>query len=303
LSSILTPSGGDMRAIVTNNLAKQYDQGVLALSSLSLEVDEGIVFGFLGPNGAGKTTTVRLLNGTLTPTSGTFSLFSKEQDPQAIRLVSATLSEGAKMYETLTAVENLRFFGRLYGLEEQNIADRSSMLLKKLGLEGREHEKVGTYSTGMKKRVQLARTLLHRPKLLFLDEPTSGLDPQAAGEVSQLIRNVAREEGTTVFLCTHNLPVAEKVCDQVAFLDRGKLVAFGSRDDLASRLGKGKVLEMLLLNPDSGEEKRECKPILDHSEINLHIREAINRNMIVLESKIQRPDLEELYFSYIGEKK
>jgi ABC-2 type transport system ATP-binding protein len=291
-----------MKAITTSHLAKQYDQGTMALADLSLEVEEGTVFGFLGPNGAGKTTTVRILNGTLTPTSGSFTLFSRETDPQGIRLLSGTLSETARMYENLSALDNLRFFGSLYDLEAREIDRRGRILLEKLGLGGREEDKVGTYSTGMKKRVQLARTLLHQPKLLFLDEPTSGLDPEAAGEVSELIRTVAREEGTTVFLCTHNLPMAEKVCDQVGFLDKGHLVAFGTREELTARLGKGKVLEITVRSPEGKGDEILCHSVNEESEINRHIRAAMDRGGIILESKLQRPGMEELYFSYVGGK-
>lgn len=291
-----------MKAIITSHLAKQYGQGSPALADLSLEVEEGTVFGFLGPNGAGKTTTVRILNGTLTPTSGSFTLFSRQTDPQDIRLLSGTLSETARMYENLSALDNLRFFGSLYDLDTRETEERSRLLLEKLGLRGREDDKVGTYSTGMKKRVQLARTLLHRPKLLFLDEPTSGLDPEAAGEVSELIKTVAREEGTTVFLCTHNLSMAEKVCDHVGFLDRGHLVAFGTREELTARLGKGKVLEITLRFPDGKEDETLYHTVNEESEINRHIKTAMDRGGIILESRLQRPGLEELYFSYVGVK-
>jgi ABC-2 type transport system ATP-binding protein len=291
-----------MKAIITSHLAKQYGQGSPALADLSLEVEEGTVFGFLGPNGAGKTTTVRILNGTLTPTSGTFTLFSRQTDPQDIRLLSGTLSETARMYENLSALDNLRFFGSLYDLDARETEERSRLLLEKLGLRGREDDKVGTYSTGMKKRVQLARTLLHKPKLLFLDEPTSGLDPEAAGEVSELIKTVAREEGTTVFLCTHNLSMAEKVCDHVGFLDRGHLVAFGTREELTARLGKGKVLEITLRFPDGKDDETLYHRVNEESEINRHIKTAMDRGGIILESRLQRPGLEELYFSYVGVK-
>jgi ABC-2 type transport system ATP-binding protein len=206
------------------------------------------------------------------------------------------------MYENLSALDNLRFFGSLYDLDARETEERSRLLLEKLGLRGREDDKVGNYATGMKKRVQLARTLLHKPKLLFLDEPTSGLDPEAAGEVSELIKTVAREEGTTVFLCTHNLSMAEKVCDHVGFLDRGHLVAFGTREELTARLGKGKVLEITLRFPDGKDDETLYHRVNEESEINRHIKTAMDRGGIILESRLQRPGLEELYFSYVGVK-
>ncbi|MFW6363154.1 MAG: ABC transporter ATP-binding protein [Spirochaeta sp.] len=292
-----------MTAISCNNLSKQYPGGVLALSELTLEVEEGTVFGFLGPNGAGKSTTVRTLNGTLSATAGEFSFFGRQADGAEIRMISATLSETARMYEQLSAMENLAFFGTLYGMSVSDIRDRSRYLIERLGLEGRESDKLGTYSTGMKKRIQLARTLLHRPRILFLDEPTSGLDPEASREVTDLIRDLAVSEGTTVFLCTHNLPVAERVCDRVGFLEKGRLIASGSHEELTRGIGWEQQLELTLLSPGQKEKRTESRPIADIEDINRHLRAAMDDGNVVLESRLPQPSLEELYFAYLGVKK
>ncbi len=290
-----------MNAIRCTDLTKQYAGGTLALSELNLEVEEGTVFGFLGPNGAGKTTTVRVLNGTLSPSSGSFTLFSNGTDSASIRGMSATLSETAKMYENLSAMENLRFFGSLYGMGHSETESRAADLLRRIGLGGRENGKVGTYSTGMKKRLQLARTLLHRPKILFLDEPTSGLDPEAANEVTDLIRELSGAEGTTVFLCTHNLAMAERVCDRVGFMQNGSLIASGSREELARRLGRSRNIEIRLLDPSRQTETTQTHPVRKMEDINRYLKSAMEDGLIVLESRLPEPGLEELYFAYIGE--
>lgn len=292
-----------MTAIECTELSKQYEGGTLALTDLDLEVEEGTVFGFLGPNGAGKTTTVRILNGTLRPTAGSFRIFSEEPDGESIRKKSATLSETANMYEHLTGMENMLFFGSLYGMGRTEIVSRARELFGRLGIAGREHHKVGTWSTGMKKRLQLARTLLHRPKLLFLDEPASGLDPEGANEVTELIRGLAAEEGTTIFLCTHNLTIAERLCGKVGFLEKGRLIASGTKEELARRLGRERRLVMTLLDPSSGEKKRVEIPVEGPGELNGHIRSAMERGYTVLESGMPEPGLEEMYFAYLGEKR
>lgn len=291
-----------MQAISTQSLSKQYEGGTVALSDLDLSVDEGQVFGFLGPNGAGKSTTVRILNGTLGASGGSFTIFGDEPSGEKIRSISGTLSESARMYEQMSAMENLRFFGGLYGMEEQEIRNRGMDLIERLGLRGREDDKLGTFSTGMKKRLQLARTLLHRPRLLFLDEPTSGLDPEAAAEVTDLIRDLSRQEKTTLFLCTHNLTIAERVCDTVAFLDRGRLVAQGSAAELAAKLGRKPRLVLELLDPETGSRSREEYPVDSPEEINPHLLRCIREGKLVLSSSLPEPTLEELYFAYIGGK-
>lgn len=292
-----------MTAISCSNLSKRYPGGVLALSELTLEVDEGTVFGFLGPNGAGKSTTVRLLNGTLSATGGEFSLFGRKADGAEIRMISATLSETARMYEQLSALENLTFFGALYGMKPSEVRSRSHYLIEYLGLAGREKDKLGTFSTGMKKRIQLARTLLHRPRILFLDEPTAGLDPEASREVTDLIRGLAVSEGTTVFLCTHNLPMAEQVCDRVGFLEKGQLVTSGSRDELTQALGWKQQLELTLLSPGGDEPRVETRSIRDIQDINGHLQDAMRDGSVILASRLPQPSLEQLYFAYVGEKK
>lgn len=283
-----------MSIIETAKLTKHYDNGVTALSNLDLRVNKGEIFGFFGPNGAGKTTTVRLLNGTLSPTSGDFTILGFPPQEDEIRNKIATLTENAAMYENMTVRENLYFFSDLYDIDKKEAGDRIVSLMGRMGLEGKEHLKLGSFSTGMKKRVQLIRCLLHRPELIFLDEPTAGLDPSSARQVNDLIRKLATEEGTTIFLCTHNLYEADKVCDTFGFLKEGRLVAFGNKEELILSM----ITEKKVCIRTDRREHRITVPSYD--AINDPVRKIMDSGEHILEVLQIRPTLEEVYFHYIG---
>ena len=205
-----------------------------AVDGLTLEVETGEIFGFLGHNGAGKTTTVRLLNGVLEPTSGDARVLGL--DPQregpALRAQTGVLTETPSLDERLTARDNLLFYADLYNVPRADAPGRVNALLAEFELADRADEKVGGYSKGMKQRLALARALLHKPEVLFLDEPTAALDPVAARHVHRLVETLARRDGCTVFLCTHNLVEAQKLCDRVAVMEQGRLVALGTPSEL-----------------------------------------------------------------------
>jgi ABC-2 type transport system ATP-binding protein len=238
-------------AFVTNGLTRHF-AAVVAVDHLTLEVQAGEVFGFLGHNGAGKTTTVRMLNGVLAPTSGTaqvLGLAPMEQGP-ALRRRTGVLTETPSLDERLTGRENLEIYAALYGVPRREIASRVKELMEVFHLEDRAEEKAGDYSKGMKQRLALARALIHRPELLFLDEPTSGLDPVATRQVHDMITHLSRDEERTVFLCTHNLDEAQKLCDRVAVLEHGKLVALGTPAELAGKVGRSQRLELQVARGD-----------------------------------------------------
>jgi ABC-2 type transport system ATP-binding protein len=259
-----------MSANHADQLAKTYENGVVGLQELSLSIEPGTIFGLLGPNGAGKSTTVRLLNGTLAPTSGSCRVLGADGGTAEVRARTATPAESARMYEHLTVAENLRFFGALYDMDAAEIGWRTKELLGRLDLAEKADLKLGSFSTGMKKRVQLARTLLHRPNLVFLDEPTSGLDPESSVQVIGLIRRLAEEEGTTVLLCTHNLPLAERVCDAFGFLEDGRLIHAGSREQTLTLPGQS---QRLVITTSDGEREISYE---HESEINNLIRSAMD---------------------------
>lgn len=211
-----------------------------AVDQLTLEVHPGEIFGFLGHNGAGKTTTVRLLNGVLEPSAGKATVLGL--DPQtegpALRARTGVLTETPSLDERLTAHENLSIYADLYDVPRGDVPVRVDSLLDEFELLERAHDKVGGYSKGMKQRLALARALLHRPEVLFLDEPTAALDPVAARHVHRLVENLARREGSTVFLCTHNLVEAQRLCDRVAVMEQGRLVALGTPSELTRQYVK-----------------------------------------------------------------
>jgi ABC-2 type transport system ATP-binding protein len=238
-------------AFVTDGLTRHFGE-VVAVDHLTLEVRAGEVFGFLGHNGAGKTTTVRLLNGVLAPTSGTarvLGLTPMEQGP-ALRRRTGVLTETPSLDERLTGRENLEIYAMLYGVPRREIGARVKELMEVFQLDDRADEKAGDYSKGMKQRLALARALIHRPEILFLDEPTSGLDPVAARLVHDMITHLSHDEERTVFLCTHNLDEAQKLCDRVAVLEHGKLVALGTPAELASKVGRSQRLELQVARDD-----------------------------------------------------
>ncbi len=223
--------------IIIENLSRSFGD-IEAVKGLNIEIPQGQVFGFLGPNGAGKTTTVRLLNGVLTPTAGNAWVAGMDiaTEGPAIRRLSGVLTETPSLYEALTARENLFFFGDLYGVPERELPQRVEETLQEFELTARGDDRVGTFSKGMRQRLAIARALLHHPPLLFLDEPTSGLDPAAARLVTGMIARLSRQEGRTVFLCTHNLIEAQRLCDRVGVIDRGALRALGTPQELARQL-------------------------------------------------------------------
>ncbi len=232
-------------AIRTRDLSKRFEDRY-AIRGVSLEVRRGEVFGFLGPNGAGKTTTVRLLLGFLRPTSGSALVggYDPTRNPTAVRKVIGYLPEAFGLYEELTARELLDYSGKLQGMEEAVREARIHEVLKRFGLWERVDSPVGSYSKGMRQKLGLARAVLNRPAILFLDEPTSGLDPEAAREVRTLVEEL-RGGGQTIFLTTHILSEAERVCDSVGFLKRGELVLSGSTADLMRGAPDAETLEDL----------------------------------------------------------
>ena len=209
-----------------------------AVDGITFVVEPGEVFGLLGPNGAGKTTTVRLLNGILPPSAGMAHVFGMDPVTEGalIRQKTGVLTETPALYERLSARQNLEFFATLQNLPQPELERRVEEMLSFFDLTARASDKVETYSKGMKQRLALARALVHRPPLLFLDEPTSGLDPEAAQQVDDLIADLGRTDGQTVILATHNLLEAQRLCDRVAIMNHGRILALGSLDDLARKL-------------------------------------------------------------------
>ncbi|MGH7717961.1 MAG: ABC transporter ATP-binding protein [Gemmatimonadaceae bacterium] len=227
---------------------------ITAVDDLTLEIGAGEVFALLGHNGAGKTTTIRLLNGLLEPSAGHARVFdlSPLDDGPALRCKTAVLTETPTLDERLTARETLEVFAALFGVAEREVAPRVEALLGEFGLDGRGDDRVGSFSKGMKQRLALARALVHEPELLYLDEPTAGLDPAATRQLHERVRQWSREQRRTVVLCTHNLVEAQELCDRVAVLARGRLLALGTVAELIRRIAPS--VELLLeVDPEHSE--------------------------------------------------
>jgi ABC-2 type transport system ATP-binding protein len=231
--------------VTTNSLTRRFGD-LTAVDQLNLEVYPGEVLGILGHNGAGKTTTVRLLNGVLTPSAGSARVLGLDPavDGDRLRKLTGVLTETPSVDERLTGYENLAIFSAIYGLPDSEIDRRVRDLLALFDLADRGDDRVGEYSKGMKQKLALARSIVHQPKLLFLDEPTSGLDPVITRQVHALIRDQSQNGSQTVFLCTHNLDEAQRLCDRVVVLEHGRVVAFGSPAELARDLYQGMRLEV-----------------------------------------------------------
>jgi ABC-2 type transport system ATP-binding protein len=304
-------------AVSTEGLSRHFD-GVTALDGLDLAVPTGSIFGFLGPNGAGKTTTIRLLLGLLEPSAGNAAVLGWDVRTEAgkIREQVGVLLESDGLYERLTARQNLDFFARVARLSKGDRDSRIRALLEEIGLWHRRDDPVADFSRGMKQKLALARAFLPRPSLLFLDEPTSGLDtPTAVGLRSELL-SLAREEGVTVFLTTHNLLEAERVCDRVAVIRHGKLLAEGTpqtirkgekRKLLVTATGIRPALVARLMNTpdvtgaDVDAEGRFVLELAEGAETAPLIRTLVENGVEISEARIVAATLEETFLALVEE--
>jgi len=288
-----------------------------AVNDLTFTVHPGEVVGLLGPNGAGKTTTVRLLNGLLPPTTGTARVlgFDPAVQGENLRMQTGVLTETPALYERLTARQNLQFFGEMAEMPQVVLKTRIEEVLELFDLQERADDRVSTYSKGMKQRLALGRALLHNPGVLFLDEPTSGLDPEASLQVMELIDNLRRQNGHTVLLCTHNLIEAQRLCDRVLIMNRGRLLAAGRLEDLRKQLSSGLRLKIRILGAFSTELLDDfvkmsgvnaVKTVQDNAiqlEIEAEevipevVKHLVNHGIPILEVQPEQQSLEEIYFT------
>jgi ABC-2 type transport system ATP-binding protein len=239
--------------ITVDGLVREFRGGITAVAGIDLQVQPGEIYGFLGPNGAGKSTTVHVLTTLLPPTAGRASVAGFDvasQGPDVRRRIGAALQEAA-LDNFLTGREHFELQGGLHGLTKQDRAQRATELLERVGLTEAADRKVGGYSGGMKRRLDLALALVHHPSILFLDEPTTGLDPQSRSALWQEVARLAKE-GTTVFLTTQYLEEADVLADRVAIIDHGRIVAEGTPQALKEEIGRSSV-EAIPSNPEDGE--------------------------------------------------
>lgn len=237
-------------AIRVEGLAKDFKGGTRAVDGISLEVEQGSIFGFLGPNGAGKTTTINILCTLLKPTEGRAFVAGYDcmKDPASVRRSIGLVFQDTTLDKDLTAYENLVFHAYLYSVRKQEIKERVVDALGFVGLYERRDEVVRNYSGGMKRRLEVARGLIHRPEVLFLDEPTLGLDPQSRANLWEFITLLPEKHGVTVFMTTHYMDEAE-VCDRIAIIDAGRIIAEGSPRELKKTVG-GDVIHLRTTDND-----------------------------------------------------
>jgi ABC-2 type transport system ATP-binding protein len=222
--------------ITARNLTKNFE-GFIALDDVSFEFEDGEIFGIIGHNGAGKTTLLKIVSGLISPTSGELLINDIDviKNPTPLKETLGYLPEESRLYETMTAENYLAFFGEIYGLSYQEIRVRSTQLFAALSLET-NGKKLGEFSKGMKRKTAIARSLIHDPKFLVYDEPTSGLDPMTSRFIADYLRTL-KHEGKTIVISAHNLYQVEAICDKVMILRRGKMIAFGSMQELREEFG------------------------------------------------------------------
>jgi ABC-2 type transport system ATP-binding protein len=249
--------------IETRNLCKRYGDKT-AVNNVTFDVYGGEVFGFLGPNGAGKTTTIKMIVGLLLPTSGSVKVAGYDiiSQPLQAKAISGYVPDTPNLYAKLTGRELLRFVGDLYNLDRKQVAQRTDELLRVLDLAGAADDTVDSYSHGMQQKASLAAALMHDPRVLVLDEPTVGLDPKSARLIKDILRQMA-DRGAAVFLSTHILEIAERMCDRIGIIDKGQVIASGTMDELRS-LGKAgeTSLEDIFLSLTGGAEEAAIAEIL-----------------------------------------
>ncbi|MFC1980157.1 ATP-binding cassette domain-containing protein [Chloroflexota bacterium] len=259
-----------MNIIEVENLSKHFGQ-LTAVDSVSFEVPEGEIFGFLGPNGAGKTTTINILCTLLTPTSGRASVkgYDVVRQRNEVRRSIGLVFQEPTLDEYLTAEQNLRFHAYAYGVPRGLREKRISELLELVELSDRRKTKVRTYSGGMKRRLEIARGLLHRPQVLFLDEPTLGLDPQTRRHIWDYIQALRQQDSLTIFLTTHYMDEAEN-CDRISIIDQGRIIALDTPDKLKDALG-GDVVTLTAENNEAAslelKERYDLSPVIENGTI------------------------------------
>lgn len=275
--------------LVLDDIAKAFGSTV-AVDGLSLTIKQGEVFGLLGPNGAGKTTTMSLAAGLLAPDSGSIVVAGQglPTDPR-VRQRIGLAPQALALYDELSAVENLRLFGRLYGITGHALAERVDELLELVGLTDRRSSRAGSYSGGMKRRLNLAAALVHKPSLVLLDEPTAGVDPQSRNRILELVGTI-RQAGGTVVYSTHYMEEAQRLCDRVAIVDHGRLIAQGTVDELIAQQG-GRSLVI-------AEVQGQIRRVETHDPV-AEVASLLARGE-ARSLRIEQPDLESVFLGMTG---
>jgi len=299
-----------MHIIETKNLTKKFEK-MTAVDNLNLQINEGEIFGLLGPNGAGKTTTLLMLVTLKPPTSGTAMIngFDIVKQPDKVRKSIGIVFQDPSSDEILTGYENLKLHGWLYDMPDDLREERIKEVLELVELTDRKNDRVKKYSGGMRRRLELARGLMHHPKILFLDEPTLGLDPQSREHIWKYIENLAKEKNMTIIITTHYMDEADKLCDRLAIIDKGKIVVLDSPKQLKKDLGgdiirlKAKALDIeALKNLPYVKNISPCdgEVCLTLENANTHLQEILKLVGKVDSVEIRSPTLDDVFLHYTG---
>ena len=305
--------------ISINGLFKKYGERV-AVQDVSFSIEEGEIFGLLGPNGAGKTTTLSILSTLLIPDEGivTISGYDIVREARQVKRLIGSVPQELALYPTLSAWDNLAFFGRIYGLQGLELKGRVTTVLALVGLSDRSADPVQTFSGGMKRRLNIAAGLIHRPRVLFLDEPTVGVDPQSRNFIFEHVKRL-NAEGMTIVYTTHYMEEAERLCDRVAIIDHGRILALDTTKGLIDMLGGGVIylglpqvaLESLLpavraLSHVSMVTQEDCRLKIETSNARLALLELIElcnaHNVSILSLEMLEPNLESVFLHLTGKR-
>jgi ABC-2 type transport system ATP-binding protein len=306
------------KAVEVFGITKRYGS-ITAVDNVSFDVMEGEIFGFLGPNGAGKTTLIRMLTTLLRPTQGNARVGCCDvvKEPEKVRRQIGVVPQAMTSDLDLTGYENMDIYGRFYGISSKERKERIKYILDMVGLTARANDLVASYSGGMRRRLEVARVLVHQPKILFLDEPTIGLDPQSRRVVWDFLRKLIEGDSMTVFLTTHYMEEAEALCNRVAIIDSGKIIAIGSPDELKSQIPGNDIISLTFenLSEDIVEriktltfvhnvniENNNLRIYVDNGSLNLPqlIDEVKSFGGKILSATVHEQSLEDVFIHYTG---
>lgn len=297
-------------AVETSDLTKRFGD-LLAVDSLNLQIEEGEIFGLLGPNGAGKTTTLSMLATLLKPTSGTGRVngFDIKQQPSQVRRSIGIVFQDPSSDDILTGWENLYLHALMFGVPREERRERITRVLRLVDLEDRAHDIVKKYSGGMRRRLELARGLLHNPRILFLDEPTLGLDPQTREHIWEYIENLVKEERVTIIITTHYMDEADRLCDRVAIIDHGRIAALDKPSALKAKVG-GEIIKLRTRSPRLESlkdldyviavDQQGSTLLLTVKDASAHLQEILSLVGEVDSVEVRSPTLNDVFLHYTG---
>lgn len=284
-----------MNVLEIKNLSKKFDN-YKAVDNINLEVNKGEVYGLLGPNGAGKSTTINMISGLLSPTSGEIFILNKKinKHSKALKKQIGIVPQEIAIYEDLTALENVMFFGSIYGLKGKTLKEKAMNALEFVGLADKSKTFPSKYSGGMKRRLNIACALVHEPKIVIMDEPTVGIDPQSRNHILESIKTL-NKKGTTIIYTSHYMEEVEAICTKISIMDNGKIIAEGTKDELKSNFKNINKLILKIENTTS-MDMNKLKEIDGVEKVEL------NNNILEISNKIESNSLDEILMTLINNK-